>query len=1263
MQSFEEYLAAKGIDVPAKDNSTQTQPNTPDYNIQGGSYLVDADTYALPSGEKVRLQGINAREVPGFNQEEGTFKAGQYGGEQQQVIVNKIIQDQGFNKPLYDPKVKDATGTRYMGDLVNDKGEKLTDYLLSHGLVSTTQYTTTEQQNLVDVGRLDKVVRKQKDAADRFDKALKGEMKYSDAGDLYYDLLTADMSRVPLMAKPFATSAKVYGMNPEEYAGAGYVRGSEDEIGYAKSNWKTGLKSGLEQMNQGFFGAANLISTQINYEPGKEWSDAKNLQSKNVIEDLPFLKDAEAFDSKTGKWKLDGFGKLFNYTIATAAQSAPQMVATIAATLASPLTYGASLSIPAAIYTGQIWNDQPEGQKSATWALSMGITSAVFDKLGIEGVIGTIGSRTTRQMAVDQLVKKGMTKEAAEAQLINETKKVTIQLMDVVKAGGTGAFSESVTETGQQFAQYLGTNLGQIKDTNELKNQLVNAAFGGAVLGGGLSGAGRAVSNAFTANGMTPKGNDLEFREQQRLENGYVPTTHEVIEQALNTPELPVLARQAEFERSKRETAGLVGSIKNWYHDKGLSSLVGKFSDSIIGDRGYRGKFMGTLATILGSNNAVNGGDLMSTQELTAGGILSNMGNIKEIQDLFGGKKLTDISSVLYRKDVVDYMQKLAEFKKNMGDADMKNAAANVDSSILNPDVLAMKNGIIEVANRIDNTVQAYNRKTNSNKAFSDVVANRPLNKSFISRNRDSFVSDIKSVLGISTKEAQDMYVSLMNNENILTAEDSLDDLLGTNPGKGNRDVMLKNLHEANKSGILNKYFTGNIFDNVDALAHHGGVLHVNKTLIGKDGTNLAALLAAAVRNKEITEQEASFMAKEIEDYLAMREGKYKQIKNPLVNGVIDTITFFSTLASLPLATISSIPEAAQVMRGLNAPQTLKAYKRLLSNTAEEMGAVFKEIGSRERNVGMKSRQLLSNLGYATGDQNVAARYDIHSGYFQDWTNGFFKLIGLQGYTNATRFARLSIGADAIHSWLKTLQNADFNKLTQTEQDAYEHLIRVGVDPFVMNDPNVDVETYKQMMDRGTYNFINEAVVHPTTLNRPKFYSDPHLRIFTMFQGYISAFTANILPRIYKDLAKKGSADQKNAAATVATMIALTMLAMMIKDMVKYGQTPPEWLKGDDAKLAQRFIGATGLTGTGERVINFVNPLVDKKATNPAEKLYNILEGESPTLSFGAKVASAANAMLSDTGSKPIKKVAGIAPVIGPINQLGDYLQNEFGGK
>jgi len=1252
---IKEYLASQGYEAPPEEKT--------DYSLADGSYLVDADTYALPTGEKVRLQGTNAREVPGFDQEKGVFKAGTSGGELQQEITNRVIKEQGFNTPVYGGK--DLTGSRQLGDLVNkNTGRSLTDYALSHGLQSATELSSQEQVYQTIIGRLDRAKRKDNEAVDRFERQLNGENVYSDIGDFYHDFLTAETSKVPLRAKPFARTAKEYGANPDEYVGPEYIGPDETRKGEARNNFTTGLAGGYAQMKQGLYGAVNMASQKGS--DAEKWSADHITQLQNSLEDLPTLRNANAFNEVTGKFQLDNFTKLYDYTIGMAAQSAPQMVATLGAYALSGPTMGLSLSVPAAIYTGQIWNDQAPDKKNATYAILGGIGSAVLDNVGIKGVAGAITSKEVKSAVVNKYLKDGLTLEAAEAKYILETKKVTNQLLNAGKAVIVGGTGEGLTETGQQGLQYLATNQKFDLSDPELKNQLMNAGFGGTLLGGVFSGTGRAIVNATTNPDKTPRTSDVQFREEIKKNRGYIPTTHEVIYDALNkdTLEFPDLEVRAQPETAKRESSGFIGGIKNWYEDKGFSSLIGKYSDMITGDRGHRGVYSAAIATLLGSNNAVNGGDIHANQEFTAGNIRSQMGNLGDIRNNFGGKTLSQISSILYRSDVKEYLRQLLQYKEAnqpIDDIRIKNMIA---SSKLSGEGLKNIDAITAVADKLQNTIKAFNDSTNSKATLEDILGNRPFNKMAISKNREGFLNDIERALGITRKQALDLHSSIMNNTNNLTMEDSFEDLagFGNNPAKGSHADLKDKLHKANENGLLNKYFHGNLFDNIDALAHRGGLQYVNNTMIGKNGNIFAALLHRAVQANEMSEEEANYMAREIQDFLKIREGKYKTITNPLINGALDTITFFSTLASLPLATVSSIPEAAQVMRGLNVPQARKAYKRLLINTAQEMSIILKELGSNERTVGLESREALARVGFATGDQSTANRYDVHSGYFQEWTNGFFKIVGLQGWTNATRYARLSIGADAINSWLNKLKNVDYNNLNQDQQDAYEHLVNIGIDPHLMNDPLIDQAHWDKEIERGTYNFVNEAVVHPNALNRPKFYSDPHLRMFTMFQGYMSTFTAQILPKLYGDMGKKGSADQKNAMATVATILALSALAILLKDMIKYGESPPKWLQGDDAKMLQRFAGVTGLLGTGERVLNFVHPIIEKKAGNAAEQLYNILEGESPTISFSAKVAKAVNAVVGE-GTQPIKKIAGISPIIGPVNQLGDYLDKEFGGR
>ena len=139
------------------------------------------------------------------------------------------------------------------------------------------------------------------------------------------------------------------------------------------------------------------------------------------------------------------------------------------------------------------------------------------------------------------------------------------------------------------------------------------------------------------------------------------------------------------------------------------------------------------------------------------------------------------------------------------------------------------------------------------------------------------------------------------------------------------------------------------------------------------------------------------------------------------------------------------------------------------------------------------------------------------SNYYQRWTEGFFKLTGLTSVTTITRNARLAIAADAINNWLNVVQNNDYSYTEQQVNDARDHLVRLGIDIDFMTSLDKDNEynknKYDSNMQLATFNFVNEAVVMPSQLNRPKFYSDPYYSLFTQFQGYTSAFTANILPR------------------------------------------------------------------------------------------------------------------------------------------------------
>jgi len=1262
MDKLEQTLMELGI-------NSKDIPKASNFKIEAGT-LKDADTLQLDTGTNVRVPGINARES-GKLTEEG-FVAPQLGADTQTGLVRDIINKEGFMNPALG-KDKDVYD-RNLGELTDAKGRRLSNRLLESGYVDPSTSVTNDQLNSMYLGRLDRAKRQSEGTQTLADKLLTD--------------LNVERNQGGVMAKRFTNTAKEFGAAVGEGTSSDYftnpsvIRPDEDRYGKARSNWSTGIDIGIANTKQGFFGAIDLLGTKTGIGYLEELGKANVKQQESILRDLPYLKNAEAFDAK-GNWKLDTFSKVVDYSVGTAASSAPQMVTSIVATMAAPMTGGASMSVPAAIYTGQVWNAQKE--KNATAAIMSGVTQAALDKLGLSGVASgaalKITDKATQAMVVKELMGRGITAEAAEKMIIRSTQEAVKDVSDAMRsvamkqnlgpaaiagAFGKGAMSEGVTEGLQEIAGYLGEEVSlpsSKEDWNKLQNRTMNAMAGGAILGGGLAGAGRTVATLANFSGPTREGSDLQFREQykERFGTTNIPTVSELINKAeqsiSSTSDIPDLDKLAEMETSKRAIEGVVSKTGSFMKDKGLSSLFGKWSTVIMKGKDYAGEGLAALSTLLGSTRAVNGLSIDETQHLLESNIFKNFGNKEELQSAFGGVTTLKASAILSKPNVVDVISRLVRQRALTG------SFGNIDiDADLGQDVLH-KEGIMLYASKIDNLVNDYNRATGSSLSVESFLASRPLDKTLVSRNFNQFAKDIQDAFKLSQSEANIMAQSILNNSDVNSIEDSIDDWLNpdANRIKGKAEVE-KAINTPELRAKFAPYMSQDLLDNAYSLAARGAAVSTNKQFIGKNGSKLAALLQDSLNKGEITEQEASFMAREIKDFLDMRAGKYNPITNEYARGALNLVNFLSTVTSLPLAAVSSTVEFAQVYRNLNAPQSVKATRILLNTFGKEFGALFKELGESfgmKNPTASKHRRELSEAGFLR-EGGIGNRNDILTGYFQKYNEGFFKMTGLTSITAITRHAKLSIAADAINHWVDVAQgNGTFTP--QQIQDAKEHLIRIGVDLDFMLSIDRDTPQNEQRvlanLQAGSYNFVNEAVVVPSQLNRPKFYSDPYLKLFTQFQGYTSTFTATTLPRLLGDLGKRGSDDQRNAAATIAMMFALSMLALYIKDMIKYNEHPPKWLKED--KEFQRLISQVGLLGTGQRIWDTISPAVggDKKANSVLGQVYNQVSDQSPQLAFINKI----NEALSAPEERRIEKGARLLPIVGTSPALAKYLQKELG--
>jgi len=185
------------------------------------------------------------------------------------------------------------------------------------------------------------------------------------------------------------------------------------------------------------------------------------------------------------------------------------------------------------------------------------------------------------------------------------------------------------------------------------------------------------------------------------------------------------------------------------------------------------------------------------------------------------------------------------------------------------------------------------------------------------------------------------------------------------------------------------------------------------------------------------------------------------------------------------------------------------------------------------------------------------------------------------------------------------------------------------------------------IMDLAVYRFVKERVQLPGAANRPLFFQDPHYQLFTQFNGFISTFTANIVPKLWNKQLRKGTPQVKyDTFAMIVTMIALGAASQHLKDIIKFGQASPYL---DEMGYAQRALYSSGVLGQYEKVLDAAKPLYPTRGDNS----FSILFGESgPSARNIQRVFEATGDLLSGEGERGVAKLAGAAPYIAPFTGL-----------
>ena len=579
-----------------------------------------------------------------------------------------------------------------------------------------------------------------------------------------------------------------------------------------------------------------------------------------------------------------------------------------------------------------------------------------------------------------------------------------------------------------------------------------------------------------------------------------------------------------------------------------------------------------------------------------------------------------------------------------------------------------------EVSDDLHEKQSRYNKNLGKIDYF--FARSRSFDKTAIAKDRGRFEALLIEHYGYSAEKASEVTTAILNMEGIDNVAENLD---------GNFSVTSKfkftpKAHKGREIGIADNtafkdFLEGDLFTNISNNTKAGVRYIVLEEFVGSDNSIINRVLGQGEQqliNSGMDPEEAreaiDKIAFKMKRYYDAQSGNYKRNHGPIFEWVKKNLIFVTGITSLPFATISNTVELGTSLRGLTVEQIFgnkqtgkdgslmaiaRAFVQELANSINRAFgiAAMKPTKHWREEYGYKRADQLGYMNQETGAAHTTGVSE--TGHVrQRVLDMYFKLIGLQQWTNAMRAGRAAIAADYITDKITTLLNFEQTKdatWTNEMEEAQEGLRNLGIDPAFMveyhNNPKMlldekNVEKYKRYMREGEFNFVNEAIVLPQTANRPLIFQDPRFALFTQFQGFISTFTAWHLPKMWKDLVKRGTpAMSYSAFATVSSMILLGFASQHLKDLLKYGKTTPYF---EGAEYIRRGVGASGILGTGERLIDFAFPMYDKRYPTTAAWAFGTVAGESAALSKALRAGSIGWDVT--TGEKPGETMYKISP-------------------
>ena len=1217
----------------------------------------DGDTWYNKEGKGFRLQGIDALEVDTFSKQ-----SGELGGQAQKEAIIKLANDMGFTRVVYTGEM-DTTGNREIIRLEDSEGRDFSRELAKANL--------GEVAPGFDPGG-------QLQFSKEYHRFIKSSPDYEESpfetASRKVDEYIADNEQYSQQLKDAVVASQ-----DKSY----FQRTDRNESGIALNQEGVAWDTAMIGLADNAWGMASLLGDSLGIESLYGAGESGVIRAKARIADQGKI----LVDYKD----VDSFGDAVQYLANNTIMSLPYMAMIAASSVAAPLTGGVSLLAPVSIYTGQAWNEMGEKikftdkERSAVTAIGSGVLQAALDYIGLKGITGS----TTKELynnAKKELM-KNMTSAEADKVLTDATKRQMLSFVgdvgveakkqlkfkklsvDLLKRLRNGSISEGATEGLQEAIAAISSDIGSESEINweDVQERTVAGIVAGAALGGAFSIPGAASDAAQWANiayGVDRENpNDVASatryaREEEKLmekkwyakfrndgmskkeareaakQMAYVHSTEEIAEhfgnQAQAKPSsVGINERSAKHEADQKKRTGrevitdALGETPALWRGQVHHTFTEEILRKSRTARMMRDMFGGGLQRIF------NGADFENFKHHLLKAYKGLLGEDPDnlFMQLNNGKRASKKDKERISSEIYSYVDK----KGNLNQKEIDKITDPARKDLITKLIASLN----ILADQMHKDQKVYNPKLGKLKNY--LLQYKAINKRAVYKNRSKFIQALKDTYNFSEADA----VEITNK--ILETDMDLDEAFTVTKGGPQPMSHKRRTLGLSKQDALSEFFETDLFTNVSTAAKSAARYVANQKFVGTNGGVVSKMLDK-MQQEGLTEQEVNRIAFRMKNYLDSESGNYKRPTSEFgrkLQNIQKSFMLFTMFAGLPLSTISSFVEVALGFRGLTREQIFgqKGQEGGLSKIGKEFAGMISAgmteitnasgITNKPRTYATAGRSILNDIGFYEWDVGAATTTGVletHS-FHQKIAETYFKIIGLQGWTNFNRATRAAIAGDFIADNLFILGNRDPKSKTRTneEREAEEKLRNLGLD--VSNngvrdlltllatgyiEPEKEARVMSQLRE-AQFSFVNEAVALPKAANRPLFYLDPRFALLNQFQGFMSTFTANHIPRLWNEYIKRGSPAMKyNTFAMMATMIMLGFASQYLKDLVKYGETSPYL---DEAELIRRGVLSSGLAGTSERIIEQVFPIYETRSKNAGEWAWNTVSGESPSLS------------------------------------------------